>query len=360
MDRLERLVNLVAALIDTAHPLTRQQIRDRIDGYSSDPEAFRRNFERDKELLRQMGLPLETASLDPAHPDEVGYRIPREDYELPDPGLNEDELAALRLASAAVQLEDSGGRQTSVRALRKLAGAATAGPGPAGDHGPAGPVAMPAEGIGVAALPGGEVVAAAFGAIAERRQVRFGYRHEPRVVDPWRLSFRRGQWYLAGFDHGRGEERLFRLDRLAGPLTVDGPAGAFDRPPATASVPPPAWRLGDDDEIRAELLVDADQARWAMDALGAEVVTNRRLDGSVVFEVGVTNMPAFRSFVLGFLDHAEILGPPTLRQDLVDWLTDLTDPAGPAGPAGPVGRPGLASPPPGPAPTAAPPVFDHE
>ena len=47
----------------------------------------------------------------------------------------------------------------------------------------------------------------------------------------------------------------------------------------------------------------------------------RRPDGSVVFRVGVTNVPAFRSFVLGFLDHAEILGPPGLRDDMVAWLT---------------------------------------
>ena len=78
MDRLERLVNLVAALIDTPRPLTREDIRQRIEGYSDDPDAFRRNFERDKELLRQMGLPLVTAPLDPIHPDDFGYRIPRE------------------------------------------------------------------------------------------------------------------------------------------------------------------------------------------------------------------------------------------------------------------------------------------
>lgn len=76
MDRLERLVNLVAALIDTPQPLTRRQIHERIDGYSDDPEAFRRNFERDKELLRQMGLPLTTEPIDPAHPEDLGYRIP--------------------------------------------------------------------------------------------------------------------------------------------------------------------------------------------------------------------------------------------------------------------------------------------
>ena len=120
MDRLERLVNLVAALIDTPVPLTRRQIHERIEGYSSEPEAFRRNFERDKELLRQMGLPLTIEAIDPAHPEEVGYRIPREQYELPDPGLDEHELAALRLASAAVMRVAAAPSPNSVRTVRSL------------------------------------------------------------------------------------------------------------------------------------------------------------------------------------------------------------------------------------------------
>jgi proteasome accessory factor B len=319
MDRLERLVNLVAALIDTPRPLTRDDIRQRIEGYSDDPDAFRRNFERDKELLRQMGLPLVTTPLDPNRPDEIGYRIPREEYELPDPGLDEHELAALRLASAAIQVEGDWGRGASVRALRKLGGAAISngqgkGPAPGGAE--------------LAALRGGDAVAAAFGAITERRRVGFTYRGERRLVDPWRLSYRRGQWYLAAWDHGRGEERLFRLDRVEGPVVAEGGPGAFSRPPEGEAAPPPPWQLGDDDEILAELLVDAAQSRWAVEALGEQTVAARHPDGSVVFRVGVTNVPAFRSFVLGFLDHAEILAPPALRRDMLIWLSQFPPPGG--------------------------------
>jgi predicted DNA-binding transcriptional regulator YafY len=314
VDRLERLVNLVAALIDTPRPLARDEIRQRIDGYSDDPDAFRRNFERDKELLRQMGLPLVTEPLEAGRPDEIGYRIPREEYELPDPGLDEHELAALRLASGAVQVDGASGRDATVRALRKLAGAVTS-------DGRGEIVAAEAAGGRLADLPGGDAVATAFGAIAERRQLRFSYKGEARLVDPWRLSFRRGQWYLAAFDHGRGEERLFRLDRIEGGVVPTGPARAFARPAGADAAPPPAWQLGDEDEIAAELLVDAEQARWAVEALGKETVVTRRPDGAVVFRVGVTNLPAFRSFVLGFLDHAEVLGPDRLRNDMIAWLS---------------------------------------
>jgi predicted DNA-binding transcriptional regulator YafY len=40
----------------------------------------------------------------------------------------------------------------------------------------------------------------------------------------------------------------------------------------------------------------------------------------VVLAVSVTNRPAFRSFVLGFLDHAQVLGPAELRAEMVEWL----------------------------------------
>ena len=311
MDRLERLVNLVAALIDTPRPLTRAELSARIDGYSSDPEAARRNFERDKDLLRQMGFPLVTESPEGTPPEEAGYRIPRELYELPDPGLDEAELASLRLAASAVQL---GGEwsEAVVRALRKLGGAGDTSDGEAGQPPP-----------GAAAVPAEEAAAIAFAAVGERRRIRFRYRGAERTVDPWRLSFHRGHWYLAGLDHARSAERLFRLDRVEGALTATGPAGAFARPDGPQAAPPPPWRMGEDEEQLARLWVDAEQAPWARQSLGESTVAEERPDGSVVFEVPITSPGAFRSFALGYLDHVEILGPPTLRSDMVAWLEKL-------------------------------------
>jgi proteasome accessory factor B len=310
VDRLERLVNLVAALIDTPRPLSRAEIGERIDGYSSDPEAFRRNFERDKDLLRQMGFPLVMEIPDRGTPEDAGYRIPRELYELPDPGLDDAELAALRLAASAVQMEGDWS-EAVVRALRKLGGAV-------GDAGQANPTTA------AAAVPSEEAAAVVFGAVGERRQVTFRYRGDDRVVDPWRLSFHRGHWYLAGLDHHRGEERLYRLDRIDGAVTPAGPAGAFARPSMAQAAPPPPWRMGDEEEQIARLWVDAEQATWAKHELGPSTLREERPDGSAVFEVAITNVAAFRSFVLGYLEHAEILGPPALRQDITTWLERIS------------------------------------
>ena len=315
MERLERLVNLGAALIDAETPLSREQLQSRIGGYTDDAASARRNFERDKELLRQIGLPLVTEPLDPRRPDEhLGYRIPRERYELADPDLAEDELAALRLAASAVRVEGAWGHSATERALQKLAGG---GIGP--DVGGAS--------IGeMASLPAGDAVAVAFGAVAERRRLQFGYRGSQRRVDPWRLSYRGGYWYLAGWDHGRGQERLYRLDRVQGEISAEDPPGAYAHPDAGQVGPPPPWRIGDDEEVTADLAVDADQARWAVGAVGEAAVIERGADGSVRLAVPVTNRAAFRSFVLGFLDHAEVLGPPELRAEMVAWLTTLAGP----------------------------------
>ncbi|MDQ2726869.1 MAG: WYL domain-containing protein [Actinomycetota bacterium] len=320
MDRLERLVNLVAALLDAQRPLSRDELRRRVGGYTGEAEAFRRTFERDKDVLRRMGMPLVTEPLDPERPDDqVGYRIPRERYELADPGLDGDELAALRLAASAVAVEGAWGRDATTTALRKLAGTAT----PTSSPGRGGAATGPSEGMAV--LSGGDQVAAAFAAVAERRPVTFSYRSQARRVDPWRLSYRKGQWYLSGFDHDRGEERLFRLDRVDGAIGEAGPAGSFERPAAKATAPPAPWRLGDGPETVVRIAVDGPWAPWVIDEVGPDAVAERGADGSVVLALGVTNTDGLRSFVLGLLDHAEVLSPPQAREAVVGWLTALTD-----------------------------------
>ena len=120
-----------------------------------------------------------------------------------------------------------------------------------------------------AALPGAAHLATLFGAISERRTVAFDYRGSRRRIDPYRLSFRNGHWYLAGHDHSRGEERSFRLDRIEGDVVGVGEADSFERR-ANAGRQPPPWLLGADEPVTARLLVDGEQAGWAISQLGPE------------------------------------------------------------------------------------------
>jgi predicted DNA-binding transcriptional regulator YafY len=304
-NRLERLLNLTAALLNASRPLTAQDIAEQVPGYPDpgDKATFRRAFERDKEVLRDMGIPVRVLDVPGTDPPEQGYVIRRDDYALRDPDLDADELAALHLATAAVRMEGLPGTE----AVWKLGGAA----------GEVGGDAVP-----VAALPSIPQLVPLFGAVAERAPVTFAYRGETRTIDPHRLSFSRGHWYLDGWDHDRADDRQFRLDRIDGEVTL-GEAGSFERPQATRRGPAQPWTIGGEEPITARVRVDADQAGWAVDHVGADAVSTTEADGTVVLELTVTNRDAFRSFVLGFLDHAEVLGPQELRDDLVDWLRSV-------------------------------------
>ena len=301
MDRLERLLNLTAALLDARVPLSTDDVRERVPGYPAEAgETFRRAFERDKEALRQMGIPVRTEEIPGTDPPVPGYRIRRDEYALADPGLEPDELAALNLAVATVQVDGL----SSGDAIRKLGGAA------GGESGPA--VALPS-------MPnlGPLFAAAAAGAVVE-----FRHNGKDRVVDPYRLTFQRGRWYLDGRDHASREPRSYRLDRIEGGVTVGEP-GSFERKPLTGRGMLPPWEMGAEQPIAALVRVDPDQAPFACDTVGREHVAAQHEDGSVDLLLTVANRDAFRSFVLGFLDHAEVLSPPELRDDMVTWLREM-------------------------------------
>ena len=305
MNRLERLINLVAALLAAERPLSAEDLRERVPGYAEEKAAFRRAFERDKETLRDLGVPVVVEPVAGSDPAVDGYRIPKDAYYLPDPHLDDDELAALHLAASAVRV-DVGSAGGGIEALWKLGGeVAEAGPVPA-----------------VAALPGTALLVPLFSAISARRTVTFGYRGRPRRLDPHRLSFRNGHWYLAAHDLDAAEDRSWRLDRIE-TAVVAGEPGSAAPATTTPATPPSPWELGSEEPVAARLLVDVEQAGWAEGHVGPDAVAERRADGSVVLEFPVTNRDAFRSFVLGFLDHAELLGPPELRDDLVEWLETL-------------------------------------
>jgi len=295
---LERLINLLAMLLTARRPVTADEIRRTIPGYSPDSdEAFHRMFERDKELLRSIGIPLETAYTD-AFEVEHGYRIDPARYTLTDPGLTDDERAALHLAAQMVRL---GGEPAAPEAVHKLGGARLTGASE--------PMA--------ADLGDSSDLGDLFLAVSERRTVRFGYRGRPRVVHPFGLGHRRGHWYLVGAT--ADGERMFRVDRMER-VEVDQRSGAFSRPTsfnigsALRDLP---WETGSDGTVDAEVRFGPEVAWWAARQLGGRVKAPGD-DGALVATIPVANNEAFIGWVLSFGDGAEVLGPPALRQAIVD------------------------------------------
>ena len=118
--KTERLLNLVLCLLYTRRPLPKSRIRAVVPQYgdATSDEAFDRMFERDKDELRELGIPLVTEDIGGAWDDEVGYRIDQREYALPDISFEPDELAVLGLASRTWAHASLAG--PAAQALRKL------------------------------------------------------------------------------------------------------------------------------------------------------------------------------------------------------------------------------------------------
>lgn len=296
--RVERVLNLLALMLDTRVPRTRSEYVREIAGYPAQTEANRRAFERDKEILRGMGVPITMETIGDGN--EFGYRVRPDDYCLPDLGLTGDEAAALRVAVSAISLGDGSGQG----ALMKLGGV--------GDYS-----AAP-----IASLPIAPALATLFDAFRRHAVVNFAYRGDTRTFEPWGLSSKRGHWYAVGFDRDRGAVRAFRADRIEGDVEV-GESDAFSVPPdfrPDDHIEDRAWLMSDAPPVVVRLAVDRDHLEDVVGALGPEARVDPAEDGSAVVEVTVTNQGAFRTFVLGYLEHAEILDPPDVRAAMIEWL----------------------------------------
>lgn len=314
VNKLERLLNLTAVLLETRRPLSAEEICRRVDGYPPAGTAFRRTFERDKDDLRVLGVPLQVKRIENSDPPIDGYLIDPDDYYLPDPGLSGEELAALRLALMVVKIEGSGDDE----ALWKLGG---------GGEGQL--ESTPAE---IANLPTDPALVPLFDAVTSAKQCTFAYRSEARLVDPWRLDFQRGRWYLTGFDHTRNGKRSFRLDRIEGEVTVSDQAVTVQHSDELTGVSAKPWELGDTPVVMAKLKVDRGRAESAARQLGIDPDENEdqgsdsadhSISDGVIFSVPVANFDGFRSFALGLLDHAEILEPLEWRNETTAWLADI-------------------------------------
>src|SRR6201982_2034714 len=115
--KTERLLGLVVCLLSTTRYLPAEQVRQAVRGNPEQDELFKRMFERDKEDLRDLGVPLETG-LNHPFDDDPGYRIRQQAYELPELRLEADEAAVLGLAARVWQRAELAG--AAAGALLKL------------------------------------------------------------------------------------------------------------------------------------------------------------------------------------------------------------------------------------------------
>lgn len=225
IDRTERLLNLVICLMAARTAVHRAVIRQRIPGYPDGDAAFERMFERDKDELRGMGIPIETVT--DAHGDVLGYRIERSAAQLPSISVTAAERAVLVVAASL--WDTTLARATAVLGIRKIE-AAMADSVPSSDDAPGegsvseelleAPVFAPRLSSHDAAL------IPLIAALRSSVRVEFDYRSAGSVevsrrrIDPWGVIADQGRWYVIGFDDDRDAPRAFRLSRIRGEVQV--------------------------------------------------------------------------------------------------------------------------------------------
>jgi proteasome accessory factor B len=315
VERTERLLNLVICLMDTSVAVSRADIERRIPGYdqAASPAAFERMFERDKDELRSMGIPVETVA--EPNGEVLGYRIPQDRYALAQLDLTIEERSAVAIAAQvwgqAVVAPVAG---VALRKLETLAGDAD--------------VWTPADLRGSVQLTVSDgALLPLMAALRQDRTVTFPYRSptdtEPhvRTVSPWGLRSSAGHWFLVAFDHERSAERTFRLSRITGPVVITG------RPRQTP--PPPSFDIAgysigptrDDATVQAQVRVAAGRAASVRRrAVAAEGVDPWTADALTIEGVSVDDLVAV---ICGAGADVVALAPPEVIAGVLTALDQL-------------------------------------
>ena len=291
--KLERTLNLLAELLNAETPKSASELKTRVGMYPDDLAAFRRTFDRDKNALRDMGVPLELAPVPGTNPPVEGYFINKSAFYLKELDLTEEELSALNLAIASIEVLDG---LTEVEAMRKLGGF---------DE-------ELAPNLFKLQNSDDEYVAKLFAAIAQRKQVVFNYGSKPRDVEPWRLEFTNGRWYLIGNDLAEAAAKTFRVDKIT-EMEVDEVPARYEIPSSTPRVNLKPWSYGKDEAIESTVRIDSDLLDWANTSLQTDIQIQQ--DGSGIAKVDVHNKEAFFTRLTLLLDHAEILSPEEMRNE---------------------------------------------
>lgn len=312
MDRTERLLDLVALLLDAKEPISWAQLREAFPadyGQGSD-EACERKFERDKAELLELGIPIRYLQGDDDQPD--GYTVERDAYYLPDVGLTPEELAVLYAAGSAAQASGAfPGRQDLAHALRKIGFFG-------GNEVPVPRVRMELGAVSTEDLS--QKLELLWSASAARKWVAISY-YSPgrksqteRKVDPYGLALRRGIWSLVGYCHLRQGLRTFHVQRIRSlSMNTAKPRSAdFEVPrdfKLEAFVANQPWEYRFHEPVEVQLRLSGEVARLSSNLFPA-AVRDRDESGRVLVKVAASYLDGLLRYALSLAPDCAVLGPP--------------------------------------------------
>jgi proteasome accessory factor C len=329
-EKLIRQLSLISYLMAERRPVTANEIRADVEGYSvMNEDAFARRFYADRSELEALGIVLSVEKPADGQVEQETYSLPPENFHLPAIEFTDKELAALHTALQLLDGEFAYAEPLRL-ALQQISW---------GRPSPLGAPEQHTVALGITGSAGGHDVSQRLAkietAIFRRKTITFEYytmeRDElgARRVDPYQLLYQGGQFYLVGRAHERDAIRVFRLSRMRGKVGYATKAEHdFQRP---ADFDPRVY---------------GDRIDWQFgDAIGAaEVWISRRIawqierhfgrygemrpdgdEGDRVFTTPYANARQLIAWVLGLAEHARILAPAELTSELRDRLDLLTE-----------------------------------
>src|ERR1700758_3516429 len=210
-EKLIRQLSLISYLMAERRPVTAQEIRRDVEGYSvMNEDAFARRFYADRSELEALGIVLTVEKPVDGQVEQETYSLPPENFHLPPIAFTDQELAALHTALHLLDGEFAYAEPLRL-ALQQIS------------WGRPSPLSSPEQRTVAPGIPGSagghdvsQRLAKIETAIFRRKTIQFDYytmqRDEvgSRRVDPYQLLFQAHQFYLVGFSHERKAIRVFR------------------------------------------------------------------------------------------------------------------------------------------------------
>ncbi len=316
----QRLLNLVLGLSETSTFLTKKHIYQLIDGYQ-DPDkpedeaswaSFERMLERDKEELRQLGIPIDTVQTDPLSDIEDGYRLNLSQALLPELELSGDEMVVINLA---MQLWTSQSQSSNWALMKRKLMAADVGlieddtPVLSQDL-----VAFPPD------LP------LIHQAIETRTTLQFEYPRssdgtpKTRQLNANRLTLRDGGWYVFGHDLEADEERCYKLSRAVSRFETVGEPHAYQ----ISSGNDQTAVLAGSQSTQTAIIAIRDEAGFELRRLGKRT-TQEAPAGYSAWQIPYESQFLFAVDICRQGNDAIVLQPAELATEVVNRLKEVAE-----------------------------------
>ena len=303
---VERLVNLALYLAAARTPVSAEDIRAEVQGYEPDQadEAFKRQFERDKDDLRTAGFVILADA-----ENEGYYHLDRSATFAAPLDLTALEAAAVRAAASALLDDPSFPFTDDLRlAMAKIASAVDSGDVPAAAR-------LADEDPGAQ----GAVVALLADAAGRQKAVGFGYTNSlgisaPHRVEPYGLFLHDGRWYLVGRDAEKDENRTYTVARMTA-IEVNGQrpkSPDFERPEGfdVASFVRLPFEYGPAASEFEALVQFEPSSAWRAGALSAGHGSLETEGDCMVWRVAARSQSRLMRFVVDSGPGVRLVGPP--------------------------------------------------